>query len=351
MRLSTSWESASWLSGDDEPSVGGAGLAVAPGAGRSWSPSASVVAPAAGPGEWEAPVEQDVEQRLVLEVLDQRGLQGAAQHAPVGQVEVAESLGGVEHLDHGHVDVGGPQLAQEAEQHGQHRRAGVVDVVLVGRGPHGLRCYARCADRTFVRSANNDREGCRVAPAVTPPPGRLVRLGVVVGDELAEALPPRSAVRPGRDRRGLGARPGDGGRRRGRGAPGGRGGAARERRTLGPHRARVHRADLGRGCRASRPRSHLRGLRPAGRGRAVRSPGGVSGPGRRPGPPGRDRPPVRAARRSGRARRRGAADGRGDRLARHPPPRRPALARPARARRGPHPAEARRPVSAWRGGR
>ncbi len=112
----------------------------------------------AGPGQREAPVEQHVEQRLVLEVLHQRGLQGAAQHAPVGQVEVAECLGGIEHLDHGHVDVGGAQLAQEAEQHGQHRRAGLVDVVVVDvmlvGGPHGLRCYARCADRTFVRSAN-----------------------------------------------------------------------------------------------------------------------------------------------------------------------------------------------------
>jgi alkanesulfonate monooxygenase SsuD/methylene tetrahydromethanopterin reductase-like flavin-dependent oxidoreductase (luciferase family) len=134
-------------------------------------------------GEREADVEQHLEGGAVLGPLDQGHGQRGAELGPVGQVHVVEGGDGVEHLDHGHGHAGVAQAVEELQQRGLERARRVV-----GRGPwacnrSGHLAGSMYAIRTNMRLANNAGEGGYRMPPARPtsaPPGRLVRLGVVL---------------------------------------------------------------------------------------------------------------------------------------------------------------------------
>jgi hypothetical protein len=100
--------------------VGGCGPAVAGRRGRL------------GTGQWEAHVEQDVEGPLVLRPLDQGGGQRGPELSPVGQVDVAQAVEGVNDLHHRHRH---PRVAQPVEEFQQRG--------LQGAGPRRQFCPFR----------------------------------------------------------------------------------------------------------------------------------------------------------------------------------------------------------------
>jgi hypothetical protein len=71
-------------------------------------------------GEAEAAVEQVVEEGPVLVALHQAGGQQLAQQRAVGEIDVAQRVGGVEDLAHRHAHAGGAQLLEQHEEHGEH---------------------------------------------------------------------------------------------------------------------------------------------------------------------------------------------------------------------------------------
>ena len=218
MRLSTSWESTSWLSGDAEPGVGGAGLAVARGAGGSWSPSAAVVAapivPApgrvSGKHRSNSTSNSASSSRCLTSVacrarrstprsVRSRWRSASAASSTSTMATSTWAARSSPRRRSSMASTAAPAWSTSCSSAAAPMGCDATLGALAARS-YALRTRRRSPNRRTDgrRDAEQDgrrdgpsemaeqREGCRVAPAVTPPPGRLVRLGVVLGDEPGE---------------------------------------------------------------------------------------------------------------------------------------------------------------------